>query len=59
MSADERRAGDRDKEANGERRKKPYRKPAFEHERAFETMALACGKHNPTQGQCRLVRKVS
>jgi len=39
--------------------KKPYRKPAFRHERVFETMALACGKVNPTQLQCRLNRKNS
>ena len=30
----------------------PYQKPAFRYERVFETMALACGKINPTQGQC-------
>ncbi len=39
--------------------KKPYRKPAFEWERAFETMALACGKVNISQQQCKLNRKVS
>jgi hypothetical protein len=33
--------------------KKPYQKPAFRHERVFETMALACGKMPTTQGQCR------
>ena len=32
--------------------KLPYQKPAFRYERVFETMALACGKINPTQGQC-------
>jgi len=25
-------------------KKKPYSKPEFRHERAFETSALACGK---------------
>jgi hypothetical protein len=40
-------------------RRKPYRKPEFRYERAFETMALACGKINPTQKQCRFIRKSS
>lgn len=31
--------------------KKPYTKPSFREERAFETMALTCGKL-ATQGQC-------
>lgn len=39
--------------------KKPYLKPAFRHEQVFETMALACGKINPSQGQCRVNRKKS
>jgi len=39
--------------------KKPYLKPAFRHEQVFETMALACGKINPTQQQCRVNRKNS
>lgn len=39
--------------------KKPYQKPTFKHERAFETMALSCGKLNPTQGQCKLNKKSS
>lgn len=39
--------------------KKPYSKPTFQHERVFETMALACGKLHPTQGQCRFNRKNS
>jgi hypothetical protein len=32
--------------------KKPYQKPAFRHERVFETMALACGKVSRVEGQC-------
>jgi hypothetical protein len=44
---------------NRETAKKPYEKPAFRHERVFETMALACGKVNATQGQCRINRKNS
>jgi hypothetical protein len=35
--------------ANG---KRPYQKPAFKHECAFETMALSCGKIFTNQGQC-------
>lgn len=36
-----------------------YQKPAFRYERAFETMALSCGKVNPTQLQCQFNRKTS
>jgi hypothetical protein len=39
--------------------RKPYQKPEFRFERAFETMALACGKINPSQPQCRFNRKSS
>lgn len=39
--------------------KKPYQKPAFRFERVFETMALACGKINSTQFQCRFNRHTS
>ena len=39
--------------------RKPYRPPTFECERVFETMALACGKLHPNQGQCRFNRKNS
>ena len=48
--------------ANQENRaegKKPYDKPAVRFERIFETMALSCGKLNPTQGQCKSNRKAS
>jgi hypothetical protein len=45
---------------NGRRSvKKPYLKPQFRYERAFETMALACGKMRGTQGLCRFNRKTS
>ena len=37
--------------------KKPYWKPTFRHELVFETMALACGKVNATQSQCRFNQK--
>jgi len=39
--------------------KKPYVKPAFRHERVFETMALACGKVNVTEASCRTNRRNS
>jgi hypothetical protein len=39
--------------------KRPYAKPAFQHEKVFETMALACGKIAPTQGSCHFNRKNS
>jgi hypothetical protein len=39
--------------------KKVYQKPAFRHERVFETLALACGKTNPFQATCKFNRKRS
>jgi hypothetical protein len=39
--------------------KKPYQKPAFRHEKIFETMALSCGKVQPTNFQCRFHRNAS
>jgi len=39
--------------------RKPYQKPSFVFERAFETMALSCGKINTTQAQCKFNRKSS
>jgi hypothetical protein len=39
--------------------KKPYTKPTYRYERVFETMALSCGKTDPTQLLCRLHRKNS
>ncbi len=41
------------------RTKKPYQKPSFQHERVFETMALICGKLDPTSSQCQFNRKNS
>ena len=46
-------------QAPGGKVKKPYQKPAFVYERAFETMALSCGKVNITQAQCKFNRKSS
>jgi hypothetical protein len=45
--------------AAGVKPKRPYVKPAFQHEKVFETMALACGKLGPTQAQCRFNRRNS
>jgi hypothetical protein len=39
--------------------KKPYQKPEVRYERVFETMALACGKTQTTEGQCAHNRKNS
>jgi len=39
--------------------KAPYVKPMFRREQVFETMALACGKIEPTQGACNTNRKNS
>jgi hypothetical protein len=33
--------------------RKPYRKPAFEYEEIFETMALTCGKLPSGGGPCQ------
>jgi hypothetical protein len=44
---------------NAGKAKKPYQKPAFQFERVFETMALACGKIRQTEAQCRFNRKSS
>jgi hypothetical protein len=54
------------KDANAEQsvkdnrpKKKPYQKPEFRYERVFETMALSCGKVNPTELQCHFNRRNS
>ena len=39
--------------------KKTYSKPAFQREKVFETMALACGKLSGTGGSCSHNRKNS
>jgi hypothetical protein len=39
--------------------RKPYSKPEFRYERAFETMALSCGKIRASQALCRFNRKNS
>lgn len=40
-------------------KKRTYQKPAFQHERVFETMALVCGKISATQASCKHNRKRS
>jgi hypothetical protein len=45
--------------ANSPATKKPYMKPEFRYERAFETMALSCGKIRANQALCRFNRKNS
>jgi hypothetical protein len=44
-------------EENGSPSKKPYQEPAFRYERVFETLALGCGKVEPTQHGCFFKRK--
>ncbi len=44
---------------NPPKQKKPYVKPAFQCEKVFETLALACGKIYGTQPQCRFSGKSS
>jgi hypothetical protein len=39
--------------------KKEYKKPEFQREKVFETMALSCGKVESTQGACHFNRKNS
>ena len=43
----------------GTRERRAYRKPAFKHEKVFETMALGCGKIGGTGGICNAVPKLS
>jgi len=39
--------------------KKSYQRPAFRHERVFETTALSCGKLAGTSILCNSARKTS
>jgi hypothetical protein len=39
--------------------KKPYQKPAFRHERVFETLALSCGKKTSEASGCQFSTKTS
>ncbi len=55
----ERLADKREARSSVSKAKCPYTKPAFQHQKVFETMALACGKLSPTQAQCRFNRRNS
>jgi hypothetical protein len=55
----ERLSDKREPKSSVSKAKRPYNKPAFQHEKVFETMALACGKLSPTQAQCRFNRRNS
>jgi hypothetical protein len=59
MSAEKREERDPQAPAEPPAKKKPYHKPEFVCERVFETAALACGKIQPTQSQCKFNRKLS
>jgi hypothetical protein len=48
-----------EKQKNASKDKKPYQKPAFRHERVFETLALACGKIGAQTPLCQSSRKSS
>jgi hypothetical protein len=39
--------------------RKLYCKPSFRFEQVFETMALQCGKTDPTSGNCKFSRQAS
>ncbi len=54
-----RNAAEQNKHEQPVRARRPYRKPSFQHERVFETMALICGKMAGTQGQCQSNQKLS
>ena len=56
MEEKHRNPDDRDASREPVAEKKPYQKPSFRFEKVFETMALACGKINFTQKQCRFRR---
>lgn len=59
MNVEDEDKGTADSGADTPPRKRPDQKPAFRFEGVFETMALACGKASPTQGQCKFVKKHS
>ncbi len=59
MAEQDCRKSDKAASESGRKEKKQYQKPAFRFERVFETMALACGKIQATNFQCRFHRKNS
>jgi len=58
MTQKDRKAGENSADEKGTP-KKPYRKPEFQHEKVFETLALSCGKIHPTVQGCRFNRRAS
>jgi hypothetical protein len=50
---------ERQQPAKACKEKKLYQKPAFRHERVFETLALTCGKVNQTVSTCHFSTKTS
>jgi hypothetical protein len=59
MTQKNQKAGEENAGDSRRKDKKPYQKPGFRFERVFETMALACGKINAVEAQCRFNRKNS
>ena len=55
----EKKAGEEQNTENPSAVRKPYLRPEFRYERAFETMALSCGKIRGSQALCRFNRKNS
>ena len=55
----EKKAGEEPNTENPPAARKPYPRPEFRYERAFETMALSCGKIRASQALCRFNRKNS
>jgi len=49
----------RQQPTNAGKGKKLYQKPAFRHERVFETLALSCGKIGAVAPSCQFSRKTS
>jgi hypothetical protein len=55
----EKKTGEEPNTENPPAARKPYLRPEFRYERAFETMALSCGKIRASQALCRFNRKNS
>jgi hypothetical protein len=59
MAEQDRNANQENAVENRPAAKKPYQEPAFRHEKVFETMALSCGKVQPTEFSCKFNRHSS
>lgn len=59
MTSDNQAVRESERKKNARANKKPYEKPAFQYEKVFETLALACGKMAGTSAQCQSQRKSS